>query len=125
MYRIGQHRRKTLTIKNVVPQHQTYAVVTDELLADEECLRQAIGTRLLGIGEPHTVITAVPQQSAEHGQVHRSGDYQDIPNTGQHEYRYRIIDHGFVVNRQKLFAYPFGNRVQPRTAPSRQNNSFH
>ena len=84
-----------------------------------------LGTRLLGIGEPHTVITAVPQQSAEHGQVHRSGDYQDIPNTGQHEYRYRIIDHGFVVNRQKLFAYPFGNRVQPRTAPSRQNNSFH
>ncbi len=77
----------------VVAQNQTHAVVADKLLADDERLRQTVGTRLLGILEPHAVIGSVAQQTAETAQILRSGYYEYVADARQHKHRYRIINH--------------------------------
>jgi len=51
-------------------------------------------------------------------------DDQYIPYSRQHECRQRIVDHGFIVNRQQLFAYRHSCRPQPCTFTACQNNSL-
>ena len=43
-------------------------------LPNFERLRQAVGARLLGVGEVHAVARAVPEQALEVGEVGRRGD---------------------------------------------------
>ena len=65
---------QAVAVEDVVPEHQGARLAGDELLADGERLGQAVGARLLGIGEVHAVARAVPEQALEVGQVGRRGD---------------------------------------------------
>ena len=93
---------QAVAVEDVVAEHQGARLAGDELLADGECLRKAVGARLLGVGQVDAVARAVPEQALEVGQVGRRGDDQDVPDARQHEGGQRVVDHGLVVDRQQL-----------------------
>lgn len=66
-----QVARQAVAVEDVVAEHERARLAGDELLTDGEGLRQAVGARLLGIGEVHTVARAVPEQALEVGEVRR------------------------------------------------------
>src|SRR5690554_1224752 len=94
---------ESLTVEDVITQNQTHTVVTDELFADDESLGEAVRTWLDFVAEVDAELFAGAERALEAGLIFRGGDDEDIPDARQHEYRERIVDHGFVVNRQELF----------------------
>lgn len=120
-----QVARQAVAVEDVVAQHQGARLAGDELLADGEGLRQAVGARLLCVGEPHAVARAVPEQALEVGQVGRRGDDQDVPDARQHESAKRVVDHGLVVDRQQLLGGNERERVQAGAGPAGEDDAFH
>ena len=120
-----QVARKAVAVEDVVAQHQGARLAGDEVLADGECLREAVGARLLGVGQVHAVARAVPEQALEVGQVRRRGDDQDVPDARQHEGGQRVVDHGLVVDRQQLLGGHERERVQARAGPAGEDDAFH
>lgn len=120
-----QVARQAVAVEDVVAQHQGTRLAGDELLADGEGLRQAVGRGLLGVGEVHAVARAVPEQALEVGQVGRRGDDQDVPDARQHEGGQRVVDHGLVVDRQQLLGGHERERVQARAGPAGEDDAFH
>ena len=120
-----QVARQAVAVEDVVAEHERTRLAVDELLADGEGLRQAVGARLLGVGQVHAVARAVPEQALEVGQVRRRGDDQDVPDARQHEGGQRVVDHGLVVDRQQLLGGHERERVQARTGPAGEDDAFH
>ena len=120
-----QVARQAVAVEDVVAQHQGARLAVDEPLADGEGLGQAVGARLLRIGEVHAVARAVPEQALEVGQVGRRGDDQDVPDARQHEGGQRVVDHGLVVDRQQLLGGHERERVQARAGPAGEDDAFH
>lgn len=120
-----QVARQAVSVEDVVAEHQGARLAGDELLADGEGLRQAVGARLLGVGEVQAVARAVPEQALEVGQVGRGGDDQDVPDARQHEGGQRVVDHGLVVDRQQLLGGHERERVQARAGPAGEDDAFH
>ena len=120
-----QMTAEAVAVEDVVAQHQRARLAVDELLADSECLRQAVGARLLGVGQVHAVARAVPEQALEVGQVGRRGDDQDVADARQHEGGQRVVDHGLVVDRQQLLGGHERERVQARAGPAGEDDAFH
>ena len=116
---------KAGAMEDVVSQDHAGGIVADEFPADDESLGQAVGRRLLGIGETDAIIGAVSQQTLEAGQVVRRGDDQDILDTGQHEHGDRIVDHRLVIDGKELLGNSFGNGIEAGTASAGKNDSFH
>ena len=116
---------QAVAVKDVVAEHEGARLAGDEVLADGEGLRQAVRARLLGVGEVHAVARAVPEQALEVGQVGRGGDDQDVANARQHEGGQRVVDHGFVVDRQKLLGGHERERVQARAGTAGEDDAFH
>ena len=120
-----QVARQAVAVEDVVAEHQGARLAGDELLADGERLGQAVGARLLGVGQVHAVARAVPEQALEVGEVRRRGDDQDVPDARQHEGGQRVIDHGLVVDRQQLLGGHERERVQARAGPACEDDAFH
>lgn len=120
-----QVARQAVAVEDVVAEHEGARLAGDELLADGERLRQAVGARLLGVGEVHAVARAVPEQALEVGQVRRRGDDQDVPDSRQHEGGQRVVDHGLVVDRQQLLGGHERERVQAGAGPAGEDDAFH
>lgn len=120
-----QVARQAVAVEDVVAQHQGARLAGDEVLADGERLRQAIGARLLGVGQVHAVARAVPEEALEVGEVRRRGDDQDVPDARQHEGGQRVVDHGLVVDRQQLLGGHERERVQARAGPAGEDDAFH
>ena len=120
-----QVARQAVAVEDVVAQHQGARLAGDKVLADREGLRQAVGARLLCIGEVHAVARAVPEQALEVGQVGRRGNDQDVPDARQHEGAKRVVDHGLVVDRQQLLGGHERERVQARAGPAGEDDAFH
>lgn len=120
-----QVARQAVAVEDVVAQHQRARLSVDELLADGEGLRQAVGARLLGVGQVHAVARAVPEQALEVGEVRRRGDDQDVPDARQHEGGQRIVDHGLVVDRQQLLGGHERERVQAGAGTAGEDDAFH
>ena len=116
---------EAVAVEDVVAEHQRARLAGDEVLADSEGLRQAVGARLLGVGEVHAVARAVPEQALEVGQVRRRGDDQDVPDARQHEGGQRVVDHGLVVDRQQLLGGHERERVQAGAGPACEDDAFH
>ena len=83
-------------MEDVVAQNQTGCIVADELFSDEESLCQSVRRGLLCIFKAYAEVTAVAQQPAESRQVVRGRYDKYLADTGQHQHRYRIINHGLV-----------------------------
>ena len=120
-----QVARQAVAVEDVVAQHERAGLAADELLADGECLRQAVRRGLLGVGEVHAEARAVPEQALEVGQVGRRGDDQDVADARQHEGAKRVVDHGLVVDRQQLLGGHERERVQARAGPAGEDDAFH
>lgn len=120
-----QVARQAVAVEDVVAEHQRARLAGDEVLADGEGLGQAVGARLLGVGQVHAVARAVPEQALEVGQVGRRGDDQDVPDARQHEGGQRVVDHGLVVDRQQLLGGYERERVQAGAGPSGKDDAFH
>ena len=116
---------EAVAVEDVVAQHQGARLAGDEILADREGLRQAVGARLLGVGEVHAVARAVPEQALEVGEVRRRGDDQDVADARQHEGGQRVVDHGLVVDRQQLLGGHERERVQASAGPAGEDDAFH
>ena len=116
---------QAVAVEDVVAEHQGARLAGDELLADGEGLRQAVGARLLGVGQVHAVARAVPEQALEVGEVRRRGDDQDVPDARQHEGGQRVVDHGLVVDRQQLLGGHERERVQAGAGPAGKDDAFH
>lgn len=120
-----QVARQAVAVEDVVAEHQCARLAGDEVLADREGLGQAVGARLLGVGEVDAVARAVTEQALEVGQVGRRGDDQDVPDARQHEGGQRVIDHGLVVDRQQLLGGHERERVQAGAGPAGEDDAFH
>ena len=120
-----QVARQAVAVEDVVAEHEGARLAADELLADGERLGEAVGARLLGVGEVHAVARAVPEQALEVGEVGRRGDDQDVPDARQHEGGQRVVDHGLVVDRQQLLGGHERERVQAGTRPAGEDDAFH
>ena len=120
-----QVARQAVAVEDVVAQHERAGLAGDEVLADGECLGQAVRARLLGVGEAHAVAGAVPEQALEVGQVGRRRDDEDVPDARQHEGAERVVDHGLVVDRQQLLGGHERERVQARAGPAGEDDAFH
>lgn len=48
-YGTTQHLGKSLTVKYIIAQHQTYSIFSDEILPDQKSLSQSVRRRLFGI----------------------------------------------------------------------------
>ena len=120
-----QVARQAVAVEDVVAEHQRARLAGDELLADGECLCEAVRAGLLGVGEVHAVARAIPEQALEVGEVGRRGDDQDVPDARQHEGGQRVVDHGLVVDRQQLLGGHERERVQARAGPACEDDAFH
>ena len=120
-----QVARQAVAVEDVVAEHECARLAVDELLADGEGLCQAVGARLLGVGEVDAVARAVPEQALEVGQVGRRGDDQDVADARQHEGAERVVDHGLVVDRQQLLGGHERERVQAGAGPAGEDDAFH
>lgn len=120
-----QVARQAVAVEDVVAEHERARLAGDELLADGEGLGQAVGARLLGVGQVHAVARAVAEQALEVGQVGRRGDDQDVPDARQHEGGQRVVDHGLVVDRQQLLGGHECERVQAGARPPGEDDAFH
>lgn len=120
-----QVARQAVAVEDVVAEHEGARLAGDEVLADGEGLGQAVGARLLGVGQVHAVARAVPEQALEVGQVGRGGDDQDVPDARQHEGGQRVVDHGLVVDRKQLLGGHERERVQARAGPAGEDDAFH
>lgn len=116
---------EAVAVEDVVAEHQRARLAGNEVLADGKGLRQAVGARLLCIGEVHAVARAVPEQALEVGQVGRGGDDQDVPDARQHEGAERVVDHGLVVDRKQLLGGHERERVQASAGPAGEDDALH
>src|SRR5690606_17614128 len=92
---------------------------------DDEGFGEAVGLRLLGIGEADAEIAAVAEQRPELRQIARRRDDQDVADPRQHEHAQRIIYHGLVENWQQLFRDGECSRKQAGAASSSKYYSLH
>lgn len=93
---IFQYAREARAVEYVVAKHQTRRVVADKLASDDKCLCKPVGRRLDGVGEVDPVVRPVAEQLAEHREVSRRGDNQDVAYPCKHQRRDGVIHHRLV-----------------------------
>ena len=73
LYTLSKHTRKSSSIEDVVAKYEANRVVTNELLADDERLRQSVGAGLFGVFKPYAQVFSITQQAFETRKVVWSG----------------------------------------------------
>ena len=103
---------EAVAVEDVVAEDHGAAVVADELLAEDKGLRQTVRRRLDLILQMDAVLAAIAQQRLEAGRVGGGRDDEDVLNARQHEGGQRIVDHGFIIDWQKLFGCYHCKRIK-------------
>ena len=80
-----QHGGKTLSVKDIVPQHQSHLVPADEIRSNQKSIRKASGVLLHRIGKCHSKLSPLPQQLLKYRKVSGCGDNEYIANPRQHK----------------------------------------
>lgn len=111
-------------VKDVIPQNQRHWGRADKIFADNERLGQAIGRGLDRIRDTDSELASVSEESLKSGLIFGRGNNQDIAYPRQHQDGHGVVDHRFIVDRQKLLGNPEGHRMQPRTRTAGQDDSF-
>ena len=83
-YCLAEKAGEAAAVEYIVSQNQASAVVSYELLANDEGLRQAVGAGLFGILKVYAIVGAVSQQALEAREVIGGGDDKDVPDARQH-----------------------------------------
>ncbi len=113
------------SVKNVVAQNQRHRVVANEVAAEHECLRQAVGLVLHGVLKAAAKLRSVAQKLVKQGRVVRCRDEQDFANSGLHQGRKRVVNHRLVVHRHKLLADAVRERMESGAGTAGQDDAFH
>ena len=116
---------ESAAVENIVTQNHGAGFITDEFLSDEECLGQSVGRGLNTIGKVNAEMAAITQKILEFWGVLWGGNDQDIPDSGQHQCGQGIVDHGFIINGEKLFGCDLGERIKSGSGTAGQNDAFH
>src|SRR3546814_12729615 len=103
-----------MPVENIVAKYQRRRSAVQELLADQERLRQAIWAGLYGIVQAHAPAASITKQLLEARRILRRGNDQHVLNAGQHQGTEGIVTHWLVVHRQQLLGY----RQRPRIETS-------
>ena len=122
---LGERGFQRQAMENVVTEHQANRLVADEAFANQQSVRNAAGDFLHLIGDIDAPAGTVAQQTVEGAFFSGRDDDEDIPNTGLHEHGKRIINHGFVIDRQQWFAGRAGHGVESGAFPGCENDAFH
>src|SRR5271157_5096338 len=122
--RAFQHPLESLAVEDVVSQDQGDVVFTYELPANEKCLGQSTGTWLHGVPDGEADLSSIPQDPLKILDVVWRGYQENLANAGKHQRRKGIVNHRLVVDRQKLLADGSGNRIEPRSRTTGQNDAF-
>ncbi len=123
--RRAHHLGQAVAVEDVVAEDQRAGLVADEIRPDHEGLGEPVRRGLLGVGQLQAPLRAVAEEVAEHRQVARGGDDQDLADAGQHERRQRVEDHRLVVDRQHLLRHDMRHGMEPRAASARQDDAAH
>ena len=99
-------RAEAGAVEDVVAEHEGDGVVADEVGADDERLRQAVGAGLHGVRDLDAPLPAVAEQALELVGVLGRGDDEHLADAGHHQRRQRVVDHRLVVDRHELLAMP-------------------
>jgi len=114
-----------IAIENVVAEDQAHRQSIDEVGPDDEGLRDPSRARLLPIGEAHSDVASILEQSTNHRQIAGRADDENVADAGEHQRRQRIIDRRLVVNREQLLADRSCQRIQTGGAATGEEDPFH
>ncbi len=120
-----EHCRQAGAVEDVIAEHETRGPARQELAAEEEGLGEALGPRLLAVGETHAEAAAVAEKLAVGRQVAGRGDDEHLADAGEHQQAQGVIDHGLVVDRQQLLADDHGHRVEAGARAAREDDALH
>src|SRR5690606_19868627 len=95
-----------------------------ELTAQDESLRQTIGTWLHAVGKIHAPPATIAEQLLKPRCILRSTDDQHVAHASQHQRGQRIVDHRLVIDRQQLLADRERGRVQTCTGTAGEDDSL-
>ena len=84
LHSLAEEAGEAAAVEDVVSQDQASAVVTNELLTNDEGLGKAIGAGLFGVLKVYAVVGAISQQALEAREVVRGADDKDVPDSRQH-----------------------------------------
>src|ERR1700741_1334872 len=103
----------------IVSKYQTDIVFTYEFFSDNKSIRQTSWLRLNFVRESNPKMGSVTKYSFKSWGILWIGDDKYLPDSCKHKHRDGVINHGFVVNRKKLFANPKRCRIQPCSISTR------
>ena len=95
---------KIMAKKDVISQHQANRVVSNKLFPNNKCLGQSFWPWLFRIPERKSQFRSITQKLLKAGEIVRGGNDENFPDAGKHQDGKRIVDHGFVVDRNQLLA---------------------
>jgi hypothetical protein len=121
----AQARSHSRPVEDVVAENQPRGSVSDEVGADDEGLRQAVGLVLHGEFEVDAVAGAVAEEPVEAGGVLGRGDDQNVLDAREHEGGHRIVDHRLVIDGHQLLGRAEGDGIESCAGPAGQNDSAH
>ena len=117
--------REPRAMEKIISQDQARRFAREKLIRNENGLGNAFGLFLLRVGEPEAPLGAVTEERLELRQIGGRRDHENVPDTGEHEHRHRIIDHRLVVDRKKLLRERFGDGMEARRSPPGQQDPTH
>ncbi len=114
-----------ITVEQVVTEYEHHRIVSDEVGADRECLRETFRFGLFGVLEADTPLRTITEQLLELWLVGRCCDDQNFSDASEHERGERVVDHRLVVDVHQLLADTHSDWVESGARPTRENNSLH
>jgi len=112
------------SVEDVVAEDEADRRAADEVLGDEEGLRDAFRLGLLGVLETHAEVRAIAKEAAELGQILGRGDDENLADAAEHERGERVVDHRLVIDGQELLAGDAGERVQTGAGAAGEEDGF-
>src|SRR5690606_13588835 len=100
-----QNILQSCTIEYIVTQNQSNLLFAYKFLSDDKGLSKSFRLGLYRKFKMAAHLTAITQQFLECSRVFRGGDNENLPDSGHHQYRQRVINHRLIVNRHKLLTY--------------------
>ncbi len=101
-----------VAVEQVVAEYEHHRIISDEVGADCEGLRETLRLGLFGVLETNTPLRAVTEQLLELWLVGRCSDDQDLSDASEHERGEGVVDHRLIVDMHQLLADTHGDWVQ-------------
>ena len=119
------HHSKVGAVEDVVAQDERTALAREELLANQERLREPLRLGLHGVRDGDAPLRAIAEQALEIRIVRRRRDHKDVPDAREHQRRQWIVDHRLVIDGQQLLGCDHCQRVKSGAGAAGQDNTFH